>query len=158
MTLLHTKIRTALGLGLPNIGRVALYRVGVTLGINRVRRNAIAMLRYPRFKFRPSQADALHVDLWVDGENLLRDARAYSYNPDPQWLAVMGVPCITVCDTTERPETVTIGTNELIGTDPARLGPSLGNLFEGQWERGGVPELWDGHAGKRIAAILERLL
>jgi hypothetical protein len=48
--------------------------------------SAMAMLRYPRFRFRPSQADALHVDLWLDGRNLLRDAGTYSYNTDAQWL------------------------------------------------------------------------
>jgi hypothetical protein len=51
---------------------------------------AMAMLRYPRFKFRPSQADALHLDLWVNGTNLLRDGGTYSYNTDPQWLAYFG--------------------------------------------------------------------
>jgi hypothetical protein len=51
---------------------------------------AMAMLRYPRFRFRPSQADALHVDLWVRGENLLRDAGTFSYNTDPAWLAYFG--------------------------------------------------------------------
>ncbi|WP_256575159.1 heparinase II/III-family protein [Pseudomonas sp. PA27(2017)] len=45
--------------------------------------DAMALLRYPRFRFRPSQADALHVDLWVGGLNLLRDAGTYSYNTDP---------------------------------------------------------------------------
>lgn len=43
------------------------------------RGRAFALLRFPRFRFRPSQADALHVDLWVGGENLLRDAGTYSY-------------------------------------------------------------------------------
>lgn len=51
---------------------------------------AMAMLRYPRFRFRPSQADALHLDLWVRGENLLRDAGTYSYNTEPAWLAYFG--------------------------------------------------------------------
>ncbi len=51
------------------------------------RTDAMALLRYPRFRFRPSHADALHVDLWVGGENLLRDAGSYSYNTDPEWLA-----------------------------------------------------------------------
>jgi len=50
------------------------------------RGKAMAMLRYPRFRFRPSQADALHLDLWLGGDNLLRDAGTYSYNTDPQWL------------------------------------------------------------------------
>lgn len=45
---------------------------------------AMAMLRYPRFRFRPSQADALHVDLWLNGFNLLRDAGSYSYNTSPE--------------------------------------------------------------------------
>lgn len=47
---------------------------------------AMVMMRYPRFRFRPSQADALHVDLWIGGENWLRDAGSYSYNTDAQWL------------------------------------------------------------------------
>lgn len=51
---------------------------------------AMAMLRYPRFRFRPSQADALHLDLWVGGDNLLRDAGTYSYNTEPQWLDYFG--------------------------------------------------------------------
>ncbi|WP_432262641.1 heparinase II/III domain-containing protein [Cupriavidus sp. TMH.W2] len=50
------------------------------------RRDAMAMLRYPRFRFRPSQADALHLDFWVDGENLLRDGGTFSYNADQRWL------------------------------------------------------------------------
>jgi hypothetical protein len=48
--------------------------------------NASAVLRYPRFRFRPSHADALHVDLWVGGENLLRDGGTFSYNADEEWL------------------------------------------------------------------------
>lgn len=71
---------------------------------------------------------------------------------------VMGVPCLTLRDTTERPETVTIGTNELIGTDPATLKPALDKLFAGKWKRGGIPEKWDGRAGERIVRELEKLL
>ncbi|MET3376947.1 hypothetical protein ABIC89_006027 [Variovorax boronicumulans] len=56
-----------------------------------LRRNrAMAMLRYPRFDFRPSQADALHLDLWLDGQNLLGDAGTYSYNTEPQWQNYFG--------------------------------------------------------------------
>lgn len=71
---------------------------------------------------------------------------------------VMGVPCLTLRDTTERPETVSIGTNELIGTDPAKLGPALARLMAGKWKKGAIPEKWDGHAAERIVEILERLL
>jgi UDP-N-acetylglucosamine 2-epimerase (non-hydrolysing) len=70
---------------------------------------------------------------------------------------VMGVPCITMRNSTERPETVTVGTNELIGTDPAKLKPALDRLFAGQWKKGAIPRLWDGKTGERIVAVLERL-
>lgn len=71
---------------------------------------------------------------------------------------VMGVPCLTLRDNTERPETVTIGTNELVGTDPSRLQPVLDRLFAGQWKKGGIPEKWDGRAAQRIVAALEQVL
>ena len=69
---------------------------------------------------------------------------------------VMNVPCMTLRDSTERPETVTIGTNELIGTDPKKLKPALEKLFEGKWKSGKIPEKWDGKTGDRIISILER--
>lgn len=71
---------------------------------------------------------------------------------------VMGVPCLTLRDSTERPETVTIGTNELIGTNPAKLKPALDRLFDGKWKKGEIPEKWDGLTGPRIVAALEGLL
>lgn len=67
---------------------------------------------------------------------------------------VMGVPCITLRDNTERPETCTVGTNELIGTNPAAVKPTLDLLFSGQWKKGAIPALWDGHTAERIVDIL----
>ena len=67
---------------------------------------------------------------------------------------VMGVPCITLRDNTERPETCTVGTNELIGTNPAAIKPALDKLFAGEWKKGAIPELWDGHTAERIISIL----
>lgn len=67
---------------------------------------------------------------------------------------VMGIPCITLRDNTERPETITIGTNELIGTKPEAIAPALEKLFKGGWKKGGIPELWDGKAAERIVAVL----
>jgi UDP-N-acetylglucosamine 2-epimerase (non-hydrolysing) len=71
---------------------------------------------------------------------------------------VLGVPCLTLRDTTERPETITVGTNELIGTDPANVGPALARLKAGQWKKGAIPEKWDGAAATRIVDFLERIL
>ncbi len=70
---------------------------------------------------------------------------------------VMGVPCITLRDNTERPETCTVGTNELIGTKPEAIKPALDKLFAGQWKKGAIPELWDGKAAARIIEILADL-
>lgn len=50
----------------------------------------IALLRYPRFRFRPSQSDALHLDLWLRSDNVLRDGGTFSYNTEPQWLNYFG--------------------------------------------------------------------
>jgi UDP-N-acetylglucosamine 2-epimerase (non-hydrolysing) len=71
---------------------------------------------------------------------------------------VMGIPCMTLRDSTERPETVTVGTNELLGTDPAAIPPALDRLFAGQWKKGRIPDQWDGQTAPRIVEILERLL
>ena len=63
---------------------------------------------------------------------------------------VMGVPCLTLRDNTERPETITVGTNELIGTNPKNIAPAMKTLFTGKWKKGGIPELWDGESAVRI--------
>ena len=67
---------------------------------------------------------------------------------------VMGVPCITLRDNTERPETCTVGTNMLIGTRPEAIKPALDKLFAGEWKKGAIPALWDGHTAERIVEIL----
>lgn len=71
---------------------------------------------------------------------------------------VMGIPCITLRDNTERPETVFIGTNQLVGTKPKSLRLALEKLFAGDWKKGRIPDLWDGKAAERIVNHLERIL
>jgi len=67
---------------------------------------------------------------------------------------VMGVPCMTLRDNTERPETITIGTNELVGTNPKNIKPYMDRLFSGSWKKGGIPPMWDGQTGERIIDAL----
>ena len=97
---------------------------------------------------------------YLEFGHLLKNARAVITDSGgiTEEATVLGVPCLTVRDTTERPETVTIGTNELIGTDPANLKPALDRLFAGNWKRGRIPPLWDGKTSERIVGHLERLL
>lgn len=64
------------------------------------------------------------------------------------------VPCLTLRNNTERPVTVTMGTNILVGQDGARLGSELEKILQGHPKQGEIPPLWDGHAGQRIAEIL----
>ena len=66
----------------------------------------------------------------------------------------LGVPCLTLRENTERPVTVTLGTNILVGRDPDKLRSELSRVLAGQAKQGTIPPLWDGHAGERIAAVL----
>lgn len=67
---------------------------------------------------------------------------------------VLGVPCITLRDSTERPETVTEGTNELIGANPENVGEWVVKMLAGDWKKGTIPQLWDGKTSNRILEVL----
>jgi UDP-N-acetylglucosamine 2-epimerase (non-hydrolysing) len=69
----------------------------------------------------------------------------------------LGVPCLTLRKNTERPVTVSLGTNTLIGEDPSRIVTELDNILDGRIKRGTVPPLWDGNAGQRISDVLQSL-
>lgn len=66
----------------------------------------------------------------------------------------LGVPCITLRENTERPVTVEQGTNTLVGSDPERIRRAVQDVFATRGKAGKVPELWDGHAAQRIAAVI----
>jgi UDP-N-acetylglucosamine 2-epimerase (non-hydrolysing) len=70
---------------------------------------------------------------------------------------VLGVPCITLRTSTERPETVKIGTNVLIGNDMKKLKIYMKKMTHNQWKKGAIPELWDGKCAIRIVKILNQL-
>lgn len=66
----------------------------------------------------------------------------------------LGVPCLTVRENTERPVTITLGTNTLVGQDMDRLRAEVARILAGDGKRGQVPPLWDGHAAERIAQVI----
>jgi len=68
----------------------------------------------------------------------------------------LGVPCLTVRENTERPVTVSQGTNVLVGRDPVKLASEVASILSGRAKKGSIPPLWDGNAGERIAEILLR--
>ena len=70
----------------------------------------------------------------------------------------LNVPCLTLRENTERPITVTVGTNLVVGTDSKRIQLEVSKILSGQGKKGRVPELWDGRAGERIAALYGRIL
>jgi len=96
---------------------------------------------------------------YLEFNHLVRHAKAVITDSGgiTEETTVMGVPCMTLRDSTERPETVSVGTNEILGTDPASLHAALDRLFEHGWKKGGIPEKWDGRTGERIVAALEGL-
>lgn len=104
------------------------------LGINAPNLKIVRPLGYLEFNFLVKNAKAVITDSGGITEET----------------TVMGVPCLTLRDNTERPETVEIGTNELIGTDPDAIKPALQKLFSGKWKKGSVPYLWDGKSATRI--------
>ncbi|QRN95769.1 UDP-N-acetylglucosamine 2-epimerase (non-hydrolyzing) [Archangium violaceum] len=71
---------------------------------------------------------------------------------------VLGIPCLTVRENTERPITVDVGTNLVVGTEPARIQQVAERILDGQEKKGRVPDLWDGRSGERIAQVYEEFL
>jgi UDP-N-acetylglucosamine 2-epimerase (non-hydrolysing) len=71
---------------------------------------------------------------------------------------VLGIPCLTVRENTERPITVEVGTNLVVGTDPVRIQQAADRILDGHEKKGRVPDLWDGRTGERIAQVYEQFL
>jgi len=66
----------------------------------------------------------------------------------------LGVPCMTLRPNTERPITIELGTNELVGADEARIRELGQRALDGSWKKGSIPDGWDGHAAERIVTVL----
>lgn len=104
------------------------------IGINAPNLQIVEPMGYLEFNFLVENARAVT----IDSEGITEET------------TVMGVPCLILRDNTERPETIKVGTNELIRTNPEAIQPALKKLFVGKWKKGTIPELWDGNAAKRI--------
>lgn len=68
---------------------------------------------------------------------------------------VLGVPCLTLRENTERPVTVSAGTNTIVGTDPEKIVREAEEIIAGRGKEGRVPPLWDGRASSRIASVID---
>lgn len=106
------------------------------------------------------EADNLHLvdpQSYLEFNYLVKHAKAVITDSGgiTEETTVMGIPCMTLRDNTERPETCTIGTNQLLGTCPKALKPAMDKLFDNRWQKGGIPDLWD---GKTAGRIINRLI
>ena len=70
----------------------------------------------------------------------------------------LGVPCLTLRENTERPVTISEGTNLLVGTNPDKIMAAARDALGGKGKAGRIPPLWDGHAAKRIVEILLKIV
>ena len=111
------------------------------LNINHPRLHRIAPLSYLEFNYLVERAKAVI----TDSGGITEEA------------SVLNVPCLTLRDNTERPETITMGTNALVGTNPKNLKPHLERLFAGNWKKGGEIPLWDGGTASRIVNHLKTI-
>jgi UDP-N-acetylglucosamine 2-epimerase (non-hydrolysing) len=90
--------------------------------------------------------------LWKDSALVLTDSGGLQ-----EETTALKIPCLTLRETTERPITVEVGSNVVVGSDHEKI-VSLGQkAFSGQWKKSEIPELWDGGASERIAEVLKQI-
>lgn len=111
------------------------------------------------FQEKVSASSSLHIiepvgyleflDLMIHAKMVLTDSGGIQ-----EEATILGIPCLTLRENTERPVTVIEGTNKVIGTDPARIVEESWHILGNGIPEGRVPELWDGHASERIVSVL----
>lgn len=100
------------------------------------------LLDYPNFHFLVKHAKAVITD-----SQSIQDETT-----------VLQVPCMTLAPYTEHPETASLGTNEIIGTDHNTIVAAFARLYNNEWRKGHIPYLWDGKAAERILAVLKNFI
>jgi len=104
------------------------------LGVSHPRLHMVEPLSYLEFNYLVERAKAVV----TDSGGITEEA------------SIMNVPCMTLRDNTERPETMELGTNELLGTNPKAIKPAMEQLFSGSWKEAQEIPLWDGNCAERI--------
>lgn len=112
-----------------------------SMGISHPRLHMIDPLSYLEFNYLIERAKAVI----TDSGGITEEA------------SIMNVPCMTLRNNTERPETIDLGTNELLGTNPKAIKPAMEKLFSGKWKQSTEIPLWDGKTAKRIVHRLLNL-
>jgi UDP-N-acetylglucosamine 2-epimerase (non-hydrolysing) len=107
----------------------------------------------PHITLAGPQGYMAFLNLWKDAALVLTDSGGLQ-----EETTALGVPCITMRTTTERPVTVDEGSNVLAGTDPAAIVACARQILRGEGKQGRRPHLWDGHAAHRIVDILAHAL
>src|SRR5690606_16361702 len=111
------------------------------LNVSHARLHMIEPLSYLEFNYLVEKAKAVI----TDSGGITEEA------------SIMDVPCLTLRDNTERPETIELGTNELVGTNPENIKPYLQKLFAGNWKKTQPIPMWDGQTATRIVEVLRNL-
>jgi UDP-N-acetylglucosamine 2-epimerase (non-hydrolysing) len=103
----------------------------------------------PRVTLLPPLAYMEFLNLWKDAVVVLTDSGGMQ-----EETTALGIPCVTLRENTERPATVTDGTNELVGSDPTLIEAAVDRILLGEAKSGKRPHLWDGKAAQRTVDIL----
>ena len=107
----------------------------------------------PAVQLVPPLAYMEFLDLWKDATVVLTDSGGLQ-----EETTALGIPCLTLRENTERPVTVTDGTNVLVGSDAELIRAEVDRILEGRGKQGRRPHLWDGDAARRIVDVLIRVL
>jgi len=93
---------------------------------------------------------------YLDFVNLMANARCVMTDSGgiQEETTALRIPCLTLRQNTERPITLTRGTNRIVGTSPDAIYACWREVAEGNWPKGDLPELWDGKAAARIVRVL----
>jgi len=92
------------------------------------------------------------LNLWKDAKLALTDSGGLQ-----EETTALGIPCLTIRENTERPVTLTQGTNVLVGLSPEKTLKAFEKVISGRWKTGQRPKFWDGKAAERILHIIETL-